>query len=70
MNFNQWCSGTLNYFESTGGKALWADYGWRWVEDSNTPKPIGVAIKNTIPSNIPWDGILEYNAGTLHSSTQ
>jgi RHS repeat-associated protein len=70
MNFNQWRSGTLNYFESTGGKALWADYGWRWVEYPNTPKPTGVAIKKAIPSNIPWDDILEYNAGTLHGSTQ
>jgi len=63
INIDQWREGNLNYFETTGGKMSWADYGWNWVKDPHASIPTGTSLYHAKPSTIPKTVTLHYNFG-------
>ncbi len=63
INLDQLNEGNLNDFETTGGKMLWADYGWNWAMDIHTTIPTGTSIHYATPNTMPFTGTLSYNFG-------
>jgi RHS repeat-associated protein len=65
VSLDQLWKGELNTFETTGGKMLWADYGWHWAVDDAAVVPTGAAIVNATPRTLPWSGYLSYNISSI-----